>query len=380
MGSGTAPTAPGSLGEEIRPESLQAYLVELETWVRLRRAELDEIDSAALASPQRDAIAADVVLAMAMWKSVSDRYAQMWTVWDGGRVGPTERVRLSALIWGRLEGGGGAAGVAASVPEACRLSDALTSQLRTRLSLSPAAAENARRVQSLRATVERLRDQVELEPAATLGRARATLADLTRRVEDVTVRQERGGDVGGFLGPLEQEAALFERDLIVGGVRRRDLRDLVAEVEQLRAGLDTRADTVRALADRTVAAVVPAPRQAVPDVDLLGPVPSSERELTAYRARLARVEQAIDVAERTYAAALASREELRARLGAVRERAAARGVDATADVAGALRAAREVLERTPSPVTVAAHLVAAAEAWTDIAAEAAPRTGRKVSS
>lgn len=364
MSSGTAPTAPGRLGERIEPALLQTYLVQLETWVRLRRAELDEIDRAALASPQKDAVAGDVVLSMALWKSVADRYSEMWRVWDGGRVGPTERERLSTLIWGRLD----AAGAAASVPEACRLSDALTSQLRARLSLSPAAAENARRVQALRASLERLRDQVELEPAPSLGRARQTLTDLVRRTEEVTVRQERGGDVGGFLGPLEQEAATFERDLIVGGVRRRETRDLVAEVEQLRAGLDTRADTVRELADRTVAAVVPAPRNAVPDVDLLGPVPADEASLLAYKERLGRVEQAIDIAEQRYADALARRAELVARLDEVAGRARARGVADHPDVVAAVTSARGILARTPTPITVAEHLVAVAAAWLELTA------------
>jgi hypothetical protein len=369
VSSGTAPTAPGRLGEQIEPALLQTYLVQLETWVRLRRAELDEIDTAALASPQKDAVAGDVVLSMALWKSVADRYSEMWRVWDGGRVGPTERERLSTLIWGRLDAGG----AAASVPEACRLSDALTSQLRARLSLSPAAAENARRVQSLRATLERLRDQVELEPAAFVGRARQTLAELEKRTEDVTVRQERGGDVGGFLGPLEQEAATFERDLIVGGARRRETRDLVAEVEQLRAGLDTRADTVRELADRTVAAVVPAPRNAVPDVDLLGPVPDDERALIAYKDRLGRVEQAIDIAEQRYADALARRGELSARLDELSERARAKGVADHPDLTAAIKTARGILDRTPTPIAVAEHLVAAAGAWLELAAPGSPR-------
>ncbi len=33
---------------------------------------------------------------------------------------------------------------------------------------------------------------------------------------DVTDRAQRGADVGGMLGPLENDAARLERDLIVG--------------------------------------------------------------------------------------------------------------------------------------------------------------------
>ena len=39
-----APVAPGRIGEAIQPAILQAYLGELENWIRTRRVELDDLD------------------------------------------------------------------------------------------------------------------------------------------------------------------------------------------------------------------------------------------------------------------------------------------------------------------------------------------------
>ena len=65
--------------------------------------------------------------------------------------------------------------LAVSLPEACRLSDALAGQLRQRLSLDPAADANAARVKDLRAALDRLRDQVALEPDSSRPRAQQHL-------------------------------------------------------------------------------------------------------------------------------------------------------------------------------------------------------------
>jgi hypothetical protein len=112
----------------------------------------------------------------------------------------------------------------------------------------------------------------------------------------------------------------------------------------------------------------------VPDVDLLGPVPADEQALIAYTDRLGRVEQAIDIAERRYADALARRGELVARLDELTERARSKGVVDHADLAAAIAAARNVLDRTPTPVAVAEHLVAAAGAWLELAAPVPTRS------
>jgi hypothetical protein len=393
-----APEAPGRLGQPVEVMAMQAYLTELDSWVRYRKDELDELDAAALSSRQlaqgpdpKDDLTDDMALSMALWKAVSDRLQLLMAVWDGGRVLEPERERLATLIHGRLDAtldpavlarsaaipGTTSGALAVSLPEACRLSDALAGQLRQRLSLDPAADENAARVKDLRASLERLRDQVALEPDAGRARAQRTWDQLAARIKDVTERVQRGGDVGGLLGPLENDAARFERDLIVGGAERRDTRDRAAAAAELRDDLLARSDALEHLAARCVEAVDPAPKYAVPDVEALGPVPGSPAELAAYRTRLGRVADAMNLAHASYAAALGAHDDLVARLDALALKASARGLAADRDLAAAEATARAVLGRRPCPVAVATALVDSYAAWLTYA-EA--RTGQPRSS
>jgi len=377
-----APDAPGRLGEPVEVMAMQAYLTALEEWIRVRKDELEELDAAALASPLRDELTDDMTLSMALWKAVADRQQLLLAVWDGGRVLVGDRERLSTLIWGRLDATldpallGGATGkpssassvassgaLAVSLPEACRLSDALAGQLRQRLSLDPTADANASRVKDLRATLDRLRDQVALEPDASRPAAQQTWDRLAARIQDVADRLQRGGDVGGLLGPLENDAARFERDLIVGGAERRDTEDRAAAAAELREDLIARSAALGQLAARCVEAVDPAPNYAVPDVEALGPVPTEAAALAAYRQRLGRVAEAMNLAHASYAAALAAHDDLTARLDALALKASAQGVGNHADLAAAEATARDVLARHPCPVEVAAALVGAYEAW-----------------
>jgi hypothetical protein len=362
---------------------MQAYLTELDSWVRYRKDELDELDAAALASRDKssgkDELTDDMALSMALWKAVADRLQLLLAVWDGGRVLEPERERLATLVHGRLDAtldpavvarsakhpGTTSGALAVSLPEACRLSDALAGQLRQRLALDPAADANAARVKDLRASLDRLRDQVALEPDSSRARAQRTWDELAGRIDDVTTRVQRGGDVGGLLGPLENDTALFERDLIVGGAERRDTRDRAAAAAELRDDLLARSAALQQLAARCVEAVDPAPKYAVPDVEALGPVPDSPRDLDAYRTRLARVADAMNLAHSSYAAALAVHDDLVARLDALALKASAQGLSGGRDLTGAEAIARDVLARRPCPVTVATAVVDAYAAWLD---------------
>ncbi|MCW2813093.1 MAG: hypothetical protein JWN84_548 [Nocardioides sp.] len=355
----TAPPPPGPLGSAPDPAALQAYLAGLEAWVRGRRTELDDLDAAALGAGRGAEVASDMALALSLWKAVSDRYAEMWATWDGGRVLDAQRQQVTALVWSRLEG------VGVSVPEACRLSDALSAQLRTRLALTPGADAAAGRIKDLRAQLERIRDQVGLEPA--LGREATVdrLASLMARLEETADRARRGADVGGLLPPLEQDAAIFERDLIVGNHKRRDARALLTQARRRRAELEAREVELTTLVATCVATVQPAPRYAVPDVAALGPPPETVEAVTAHLERLDRVAQAFDVVQTAYAAALAEHTDLLALLDAYVAEARATGAGAQPDVAAAERQAREVLARRPAPIALARQLVTTYQTWVD---------------
>ena len=352
-----APPAPGRMGVEVPPDQARVYLEQLGRWRDGRRAELDQLDQAALQSPNGAAATSDITLSMALWKAASDRYEQLLSAWDSGRVGPTERLRLATLIWGRLDTDA-ASGLAVSLPEACRLSDALASSLRVRLGLEVSGAEITERIRQLRAQMERIRDQVTLEPAGTAQQeAAGQQARLARRLKEIADKAARGGDVGGLLGPLEIDAATFERDLIVGGARRREAAVLAQQARDQRRELETREAALRQLAVDCVRQVDPAPRYAVPDVELLGAVPEPAAEVETYRRRLDQVARAMTVAERAYGQALTEYRELADRLEAYRAKATTTGVADHADVVRAYAMARQELDRRPCRMVLAGQLV-----------------------
>jgi len=374
-----APTAPGRLGQPLQAAEAQTFLLALDDWVRARRIELDEVDAAALAAGRGDEITSDMLLSLALWKAVQERYQLLNATFDGGRVGPVEAERLSALIWGRLDGTLDptllataaqvgrdlSAGLAVSLPEACRLSDALAGQLRARLALVPGADASAARIKQLRAQLERVRDQIALEPSSTRPAAGTTLERLERRLDDATERARRGADVGGLLPSLEQDATVFERDLIVGNAQRRAARGELLAAQELRADLIARAAALTTLAATCVRSVDPAPRYAVPDVEALGPVPNTPSAIGDYRQRLDRVSQALTLAQGKYAAALAERTQLVDLLDALHAKAAAHGLADQADLAASEKQTREVLGREPAPMAVARSLVATFQSWLD---------------
>jgi hypothetical protein len=326
----------------------------------------------------------DVMLSMALWKAVADRYDLLMATWDSGRVGQAERERLSTLIWGRLDATldprlaqrpdvpSSSGALAVSLPEAMRLSDALAASLRARLSLDPADADVTSRVRQLRAQLERLRDLVTAEPGQTRDPASRKLAKLDVRLAEMVDKAKRGADVGGLVGPLEADAARMERDLIVGSATRAEAARDVTRAAELRAELEARGAAIRDLASRCVDTVNPAPRLAVPDVAALGPVPQTAAEVGAYLARLATVSRALNFAHAAYASAMDERDELRGRLEAyaVKARRVSTGRAGDGQAAGVegdlgelYRRAQEVLNARPADMDRARALVAAHQAY-----------------
>jgi hypothetical protein len=373
----TAPPAPGRLGVALETAAAGRYLSGLEHWVTARRAELDALDAAALSSPRGATATPDLLLSMALWQAVADRSALLATTWNGGRVGAVERERLSTLVWGRLDtavpSAAGAAGLAVSLPEACRLSDALVASLRVRLGLDLSAAELTTRLRALRAQLERIRDQVGLEPPGSRQQeAAGTAARLGRRLGELTDKAGRGGDVDGLLGPLEIEAATFERDLIVGAARRREASGRLTRARELYRALEAREAALQQLVAEAVATVTPAPRYAVPDVSALGSVPNTPGELSGYLERLEKVGRAMTVVQTAYGEALAAHRELTGRLDAFRAKAVALGVAEQSDLVRAHALATETLDRRPCPMSIAEQLVELYVAYLGVATPASP--------
>lgn len=362
-----APPAPGSLGSDAADHELLAYLEAMLRWRDRRRAELSALDQAAmeLADPRdRAAVTPDVTLSMALWQAVADRLELLVATWDSGRVGESERRRITTLIWGTLEqpGSRGATqALAVSLPEACRLSDSLASSLRSRLRLDGSDPDVAGRLRALRQQVERIADQVALVPEGRRASAAKVYEELDGRLDDVAERARRGADVGGLLGPLESRAASAERDLIVAASARAHAKADHAQATREVAELTARGEAVRALAERARTLVTPAPTLGVPDVTQLGPVPTDPEELTAYLARLERVDRALGVAQGSYAEALSRREELALRARTVHE--ALEGTDAGAAMSGLAEQVQALLDARPTDLTRLEALVQAQETF-----------------
>lgn len=364
-----SPTAPGQLGVAARPADMLEYLGRLDAWLVERRHELDSLDAEVVASGRRAELTSDITLALALWQAARSRYDLILTTWDSGRVGQTELERLSALIWGRLDTTGSSVqqlqSMSVSLPEAGRLCDALVAQLRTRLNMDPNAEQQSLRIRDLRAQVERIRDQVGLEPPASLAAARREVASLAARTEELAEKRGRGGDVGGLLGPLEIDAARFERDLIVGAAQRREARDLVARAREQFAGLSAREIAIRQLVTQAVATVWPTPRYAVPDPGALGPVPNTKDALVPYLDKLAQVDRALQVVQQAYAGALNERERTLGLLAALQAKASSLGHGRDPHLTALAEIANQHLDLRPTVLPAVEHLVAAYGAHLD---------------
>jgi hypothetical protein len=353
-----APAAPGRLGQAIPADELRTYLDGLGRWRADRKQELDRIDAAALQAGNADSYTGDLTLAMTMWQSVTERLEDLTKLWDSGRVGPQQREEMSRLIWGTGAGTtASGSGLALSLVEACRLSDALTASLRSRLAFDPVAADVAARLAATRASLQRgveaLRDGRVARPGTV-----PDLDALQRRLEELAVRAGRGADIAGPFAVIESAAARAERDLIVAAASHRDLGKDYRATLLRRRELEEQATIVRELVQRATAKVTPVPLLAVPDVSRLGRVPQTREALDNYRKRLENVAAALKMAQDAYSAPLNERDELRGRLQAFAAKATAIGRSADPVVAALYDQARTMLWSAPCPIPQARQLVA----------------------
>ena len=368
--SGT-PLAPGRLGQAIDASELLVYLTDLGRWVDRQRKELDRLGAAALASEESDSYTADIVLAETLWEATRVRRESLESVWDSGRADAVARERMSQLIWGRLDSGGGAELV--SLVEAVRLADALVSQLATRLSLDPRAAGTTARIVGLRAELERCRDLAAGDPDAS-----SRVSTLRNRLETLADKAGRGADVTGPLGQLVQDSAHLERDLIVASSQKRDLSRDMQKATADAAAAEKREPVLRALAERCRREIDDPPRLAIPDVSRLGPVPNTRAALDAWVARLALVNRAFEAVEDAYAGQLRERAELRYRLSGYHAKAESSGRSSSPTVAAGYLEAKAAVDATPCDLRLARFYVEQYQFLTrELPTAPSPRSGQE---
>jgi len=289
-----------------------AYLSGLGTWIDDSRRDLDRLDQKLQAVGQAQGIQ-DIAMTLTVWQAIKDRYTDLNKTWDSGRVTDQDLKKLAVMIWANLNdmltpgttlNSGG--GLSICLPEACRMLEALIAQLSTKYQLAPVPSEASARIASLLAQVERIRDQAALDPPDVRSVSDAEIADLAADVQTLIDKSERGGDIGGILGPLEVRAARMERDLIVGHSERAMLAGKINQARSRRTALISREKSIQDLVDKTRASVSPAPKYAVPHVESLGEIPQTSAELDAYLAALDQVSRAFDFVQNANQKALAA--------------------------------------------------------------------------
>ncbi|MGL5405657.1 MAG: hypothetical protein ACRDAX_02525 [Propionibacteriaceae bacterium] len=317
-----APYAPGGIQQPPTSPLLLTYLSQLENWLTERRSQLDTIDGVIkttpaptpqISGPNPQLLLNDLMLAMSLWQAITQRHNEIIPIWNYGRVGAVECEKISVLIWGRLSNNAynsdldpALAGMNFSLPEACRLLDALSDQLTSAVGLNGNSENFAKRISVLKAGMERIRDQLLLAPAAEAPEATKKMAALEQRLILLQEKLRRGGDIAGFIEPLETDAALFERDLIVKSAQHREHEQLITRVKQLFTETIQRSQAANQLVEHVVATVAKPPCYAVPDPKLLGDIPNDLSDLKLFEEKLSQVNKALTVVENAYQEALAT--------------------------------------------------------------------------
>ncbi len=294
-----APPAPGAIGRAPEPAPLQDYLTALDAWVRGRRAELDELDAAALAAGRG---ARGRLRHGAVARAVEGGLRPLPA--DVGHLGRRPRAQPSAskiatLIWGRLDGHPRRRRWPSRCPRRAGSPTPWPASCAPALA-EPGADEAAARIKDLRAQLERIRDQV----APRAGRWAATpTVDRLARPDGAARRRHRAGRARRRRRWPPRPARAGRRDLRARPHRRQ--RPAPRRPRPGRRGprrcaptCSARAAALRRLAATCVRTVEPAPRYAVPDVEALGPVPNTPEAIGPYLDRLGRVGQALTIAQR----------------------------------------------------------------------------------
>lgn len=353
-----APTPPAGPGDLPEDGTIDRYLSELGRWRMRREHELRALDELTRTHDDRDALNEDITSSMTLWHAVAQRHDLLLTTWESATDGDGERDWVAQLIWGVLEmPDGDAQALAVPLPEAMRLSDALADSLRARVGADDDDVPVPERVATLDEVAARLREGVGPDDDTTeLDEVEAGLTALRDSGRD---DEEAAAEVGG----LQSRLARLDHASIVAAATeahgRADAEQAAAERDHLVA----KGEAVRALAERVLNSVHPAPQLGIPDVTALGEVPTDETELGTYVANLERVGRALDQAHATYAAALAEYADLADRAERLARTYSGCGAPTIVDLAGMLTAAKESLHNQPADIQRASALIAAQEAY-----------------
>jgi hypothetical protein len=368
----------------VERDAIQANLLELDSGFTRRL-----LDGAALTGQTRERWDAASATLASLWETylaysaVVDRVAELGT-------GPHHPAKKDLPELDSLLTGGCVQLARAAVPLARRnLSDTgvrtvtLTGAVTAMRRSFSEVAEVTAAVEAVWAVVNERLDAAEAELSASLPRAaglgqeiaaalhdaQAGLAAAREAVNADPLRLSNGGRVDSSAADLVREqvtalaARIAELDLVRSQARRR-IEGLTAAVNAAQAA---RADAVTAWhrTAQRIAALPPLP-PGIPEPPLdslsalaaAGRWPALAAELDRCEGALAAAVQQTQECERTAAAGLANRDELRGLLGAYKAKAARLGVAEDADLVTTYDQARDLLWTAPCDLAAAAAAVA----------------------
>jgi hypothetical protein len=373
---GAFPAAPGSLTAPPGPAAAQQWLSAAQRWLAVAGKVVARLDADAAAATVPDAYSSDVVLAVTLTQTVTERLRAVGEALGQGAVDG-----LGELCHGRRPVGpnltGGAGGF--NVTEAAALLGAVVDRL------SAAVAADAVVASGVAATLGALRARI-----AQLGQvAAATGLDVDaraweRELDDAIAAQDPAR-IRRVVAEVARRVAMFEAAVAQVADDQQRARAAGAALVTVRARAAGLRREVVDLAGQNAEKIADPPRLGIPDPDALGPVPEVPaaqdpggwaelaRSLEDHLARANRVVAALEVAEVRFRSTLDSRDALRGLLGAYRDRQLARS--ASRDLDAAYRAAHDSVWVAPCDLTVAHRLV---DAYATAVRAATPPTGPPV--
>ena len=355
---GAFPPAPGSLTAPPGPAAAQQWLGEANRWLGTAGKVVARLDADAAAATRPDQYSADVVLAVTLTQTVTER---LRAVGDALGVGAVDA--LGELCHGRRPVGTNLTGTSGgfNLGEAAALLAAVVDRLATTVAADAVVASgSAQTLGSLHTRIEHLRSVAAAAGLTLDAGSWEDEIDAAIATQDPSVIRACVTEIARRVETFEQAVAQVASD-----------QERARSAAEAAMGAKTRASELRlevlALVDTANAKLADPPRLGIPDPDALGPVPpmpsgedpqawaDAARALEDYVARCGRVVAGLELAEGHYRSALESRDALRGLLGAYRDRQLRRST--SRDLDAAYDAAREVCWTAPCDLDTARRLV-----------------------
>lgn len=335
-GLGAFPAAPGSLTSPPGPAAAQQWLSTAQQWLATAASVVARLDADAAAATTPDSHSADVMLAVTLTQTVTERLRAV-----GDALGHGAVATLGELCHGRSPVGPNLTGAAGgfNVTEAATLLIAVVDRLAASVAADAIVASGAA------ATLGALRTRIVQLRAVATATGLAVDASSWEAELDAAIASQDPARIRQEVTEIARRVTMFEVAVaqVADDQQRARSAALAAQALRRRAGELHR--EVAALADEAYDKILDPPRLGLPDPEALGPVPgvpasadpagwaTVAADLEDHVARCGRVIAGLELAESRYRTVLESRDALRGLLGAYRDRQLSRTSDRDLDAA-----------------------------------------------